>query len=291
MLFRLENLSHRYSDGTLALDDVSLSFAEGERTALLGTNGSGKTTLLHHLNGILKPTSGKVYFEDKPLKYDSKSLLDLRKRVGFIFQDPNDQLFAPTVKQDVAFGPLNLGQPPDQVKKAVDEALRTVGMAEYAEKPPHFLSLGQKKRVALAGVLAMQPEVLIMDEPTSNLDPRATSEILHLLLRLNKEHKITLILATHDVDMVPLFANKLYILDKGKLVSEGSPAELFSDAELIRNVNLRSPRITHLFEVLKKENNLPINPRLPLTISEARKEILRLLDSRNEGGKKKKGSK
>jgi len=130
-----------------------------------------------------------------------------------------------------------------------------------------------------------------MDQPTSNLDPRATSEILHLLLRLNKEHKITLILAPHDVDMVPLFANKLYILDKGKLVSEGSPAELFSDAELIRNVNLRSPRITHLFEVLKKENNLPINPRLPLTISEARKEILRLLGKANEGGKKKKGSK
>ena len=291
MLFRLENLSHRYSDGTLALNEVSLSFAEGERTALLGTNGSGKTTLLHHLNGILKPTSGQVYFEDKPLKYDSKSLLDLRRRVGFIFQDPNDQLFAPTVKQDVAFGPLNLGQPADQVKKAVDEALNTVGMAEFAEKPPHFLSLGQKKRVALAGVLAMQPEVLIMDEPTSNLDPRATSEILHLLLRLNKECKITLILATHDVDMVPLFANKLYILDKGKLVSEGSPAELFSETELIRSVNLRSPRITHLFEVLKKENNLPINPRLPLTISEARKEIMRLLYNRNEVKKKRKSSK
>jgi cobalt/nickel transport system ATP-binding protein len=291
MLFQIENLSHCYSDGTLALDDISLSFAKGERTALLGTNGSGKTTLLHHLNGILKPTYGKICFEDKPLKYDSKSLLDLRRRVGFVFQDPNDQLFAPTVKQDVAFGPLNLGQPADEVKKAVDEALTTVGMAEYAEKPPHFLSLGQKKRVALAGVLAMQPEVLIMDEPTSNLDPRATSEILHLLLRLNKEFKITLILATHDVDMVPLFANKLYILSRGKLVSEGSPAELFSDTELIRNVNLRSPRITHLFEVLKKENNIPINPRLPLTISEARKEILRLLDSKNEDEKKKKALK
>ena len=281
MLFRLENLSHRYSDGTLALDDISLSFAKGERIALLGPNGSGKTTLLLHLNGILKPTSGKVYFEDKPLEYTSKFLLNLRKRVGFVFQDPNDQLFAPTVKQDVAFGPLNLGQPTDQVKKAVDEALRTVGMAEYAEKPPHFLSLGEKKRVALAGVLAMQPEVLIMDEPTSNLDPRATSEILHLLLHLNKEFGLTLILATHDVDLVPLFANKLYILNKGKLVSEGSPAELFSDTELIRGVNLRSPRITHLFEVLKKENNLPINQKLPLTISEARKEILRLLDSKN----------
>lgn len=288
MLFRLENLSHRYSDGTLALDDISLSFAKGERIALLGPNGSGKTTLLLHLNGILKPTSGKVYFEDKPLEYTAKALLELRRRVGFVFQDPNDQLFAPTVKQDVAFGPLNLGQPAAQVKKIVDEALRTVGMAEHAEKPPHFLSLGEKKRVALAGVLAMQPEVLIMDEPTSNLDPRATSEILHLLLHLNKELGLTLILATHDVDMVPLFANKLYILNKGKLVSEGSPGELFSDAELIRSVNLRSPRITHLFEVLKKENNLPINPRLPLTISEARKEILRLLDSEKMVKKKKK---
>jgi len=287
MLFRLENLSHIYSDGTLAVDDVSLSFESGERIALLGTNGSGKTTLLNHLNGLLKPSSGKIHFEDKPLQYDSKSLLELRKRVGFIFQDPNDQLFAPTVKQDVAFGPLNLGQPADQVKKIVDEALRTVGMAEFAEKPPHFLSLGQKKRVALAGVLAMQPEVIIMDEPTSNLDPRATSEILHLLLKLNKEEGITLLLATHDVDMVPLFANKLYILSKGKLVSNGSPKELFSDTEMIRSVNLRSPRITHLFEVLEKENKLPIGAELPLTISEARREILRLLGIENSAENKK----
>jgi cobalt/nickel transport system ATP-binding protein len=278
MIFRLENLSHCYSDGTLALDDVSLSFERGARIALLGTNGSGKTTLLHHLNGILKPTSGTIYYEDEPLQYDSKSLLELRKRVGFVFQDPNDQLFAPTVKQDVAFGPLNLGIPAEQVKKIVEEALKTVGMDEFANKPPHFLSLGQKKRVALAGVLAMQPEVIIMDEPTSNLDPRATSEILHLLLHLNKEAGITLLLATHDVDMVPLFAKKLYILSKGKLASYGSPKELFSDTEMIRNVNLRSPRLTHLFEVLKKENNLPIGSELPLTISEARREILKLLD-------------
>ena len=280
MLFRLENISHQYSDGTLALNEVSLSFDKGERIALLGTNGSGKTTLLYHLNGILKPTSGKIYYEDKPLQYDSKSLLELRKRVGFVFQDPNDQLFAPTVKQDVAFGPLNLGQSPEQVKKVVDDALKIVGMSEFIEKPPHFLSLGQKKRVALAGVLAMQPEVIIMDEPTSNLDPRATSEILHLLLQLNKESGITLLLATHDVDMVPLFANKLYILNKGKLVSEGTPKEIFSNGELIRQVNLRSPRITHLFEVLKREDNLPIDAQLPLTIGEARKEIMRLLNKK-----------
>jgi len=278
MIFRLENLSHRYSDGTLALDDVSLSFERGARIALLGTNGSGKTTLLNHFNGILKPTSGNIYFEDKPLEYDSKSLLNLRKRVGFVFQDPNDQLFASTVKQDVAFGPLNLGYTPEHVKKLVDEALTTVGMMEFAEKPPHFLSGGEKKRVALAGVLAMQPEVIIMDEPTSSLDPLATSDILHLLVRLNKENGITLLLATHDVDLVPLLANKLFILDKGKVVSEGTPKVSFSNTELIRKVKLRSPRIAHLFEVLKKENNLPIPDELPLTIGEARKEILRLID-------------
>jgi cobalt/nickel transport system ATP-binding protein len=287
MLFKLENLSHRYSDGTLALNEVSLNLNRGERIALLGTNGSGKTTLLNHFNGILKPTSGNIYFEDRPLTYDAKSLLNLRKRVGFVFQDPNDQLFASTVKQDVAFGPLNLGYTPEHVKQLVDDALDTVGMTEFADKPPHFLSGGQKKRVALAGVLAMQPDVLIMDEPTSSLDPMATSSILHLLLRLNKENGITLLLATHDVDIVPLFANRLCILDKGRVVSEGSPKETFSNTELIRKVSLRSPRIAHLFEVLKKEDNLPIQDELPLTISEARKEILRLIGKAVEESKKK----
>jgi cobalt/nickel transport system ATP-binding protein len=277
MLFRIENLIHEYSDGTLALDNVSVSFDRAERIALLGTNGSGKTTLLNHLNGILKPTHGRILFDDKPLKYDAKSLLDLRRRVGFVFQDPNDQLFAPTVKQDVAFGPLNLGYSSEKVKTIVDAAMETVGISAFAEKPPHFLSLGQKKRVALAGVLAMEPEVIIMDEPTSNLDPRATSEILHLLLELNKTRGLTLLLATHDVDMVPLFATKMYILNKGKLVFQGTPKESFSNGELIRQVNLRSPRLTHLFEVLKAEDNLPVSAELPLTISEARKEIMRLI--------------
>lgn len=282
MIFRLENLSHRYSDGTLALNDVSLNFERGERIALLGSNGSGKTTLLNHLNGILKPTSGNIYFDDNPLAYDSKSLLNLRKRVGFVFQDPNDQLFASSVKQDVAFGPLNLGYTTEHVKELVNEALNTVGMTEFVDKPPHFLSGGQKKRVALAGVLAMEPEVIIMDEPTSSLDPMATSAILHLLHKLNKEKGISLVLATHDVDIVPLFANRLCILDNGKIVSEGTPKKSFSDSELIRKVKLRSPRIAHLFEVLKKENNLVVGDQLPLTIGEARRKIMDLLDDNKE---------
>jgi cobalt/nickel transport system ATP-binding protein len=287
MPFRLEHVSYSYSDGTLALNDVSTEFVKGERTALLGINGSGKTTLLLHLNGIFQPTSGKIYFEDAPLDYSSKALLELRRRVGYVFQDPNDQLFAPTVKQDVAFGPLNLGLPADEVKAAVDEALEIVGMGEFVDKPPHFLSLGQKKRVALAGVLAMHPEVIVMDEPTSNLDPRAASELLHLLLRLNRDDGLSLIMATHDVDMVPLFANKLIILSKSKILMEGSPNEIFSDTELIRKVNLRSPRITHLFEILRSKDNLPLDKKLPLTISEARREILGLLDSRKDEKTKK----
>jgi cobalt/nickel transport system ATP-binding protein len=280
MIFQLENLSHRYSDGTLALDEVSFKFERGERIALLGTNGSGKTTLLNHFNGILKPTSGKIYFNDKPLEYDSKSLLDLRRRVGFVFQDPNDQLFASSVKQDVAFGPLNLGYTTEHVKQLVDEALTTVGMTEFADKPPHFLSGGQKKRVALAGVLAMEPEVIIMDEPTSSLDPIATSGILHLLLRLNKEKGISLVLATHDVDIVPLFANKLCILDQGKIASEGAPKEIFSNTKLIRKVKLRSPRIAHLFEVLREEHNVDVGDQLPLTIGDARRKIMELLEGK-----------
>lgn len=282
MLFDIQNLTHEYSDGTLALDNVSVGFKRSERIALLGTNGSGKTTLLNHLNGILKPTSGRILFDGNPLKYDAKSLLELRKRVGFVFQDPNDQLFAPTVRQDVAFGPLNLGYSTEKVKVIVEEALAIVGMSGFGDKPPHFMSLGQKKRVALAGVLAMEPEVIIMDEPTSNLDPRATSDILHLLLQLNKEKGITLLLATHDVDMVPLFATEMYVLNKGKLVSQGTPKESFSNGDLIRKVNLRSPRITHLFEVLKTEDKLPIADELPLTISEARKEIMRLMQQKEE---------
>ena len=279
MSFRLENISYQYSDGTVALNNISTNFEKGQRTAILGANGSGKTTLLLHLNGIFRPNSGKIFFEDKPLDYSSKTLLKLRKRIGYVFQDPNDQLFATTVKQDVAFGPLNLGLPVDEVKALVNEALEIVGMKDFADKPPHFLSLGEKKRIALAGVLAMHPEIIIMDEPTSHLDPKTSSEILNLLLKLNRESSITLIMATHDVDMVPLFADKLCILSKSKIIAEGSPNDIFSDTKLIRKVGLRLPRITHLFDLLKNEDNLTIAGKLPLTINQARKEILRILST------------
>jgi cobalt/nickel transport system ATP-binding protein len=185
------------------------------------------------------------------------------------------------VGQDVAFGPINLGFPTEEVKARVKWALEATEITELENKPPQNLSTGQKKRAAIAGVLAMKPEIMVLDEPMANLDPRTASKILKLLLQLNKELGLTLIIATHDVDLVPLFANKICVLNKGQIALQGPPAEVFSKADMIRSMDLRLPRITHLFEILSKRNNLLMNKQCPLTIGEARKDILALLDEKN----------
>ncbi len=195
------------------------------------------------------------------------------------YQDPDDQLFARTVSEDVAFGPVNLGLPADEIKARVKWALEATEITELEHKAPQNLSTGQKRRAALAGVLAMKPEIIVLDEPMANLDPRTASKVLKLLLQLNKELGITLIIATHDLDLVPLFANKICVLNKGQIALQGPPAEVFSKADMIRSMDLRLPRITHLFEILSKENNILTNKQYPLTIGEARKTILELNDS------------
>ena len=259
---------------------MNFSVEKGENMAILGPNGAGKSTLLHHFNGLLMPTSGKVLVLGKEV---ATSDLDwVRQKVGLVFQDPDDQLFARTVGQDVAFGPVNLGFPADEVKARVKWALEATEITELENKPPQNLSTGQKKRAALAGVLAMKPEIIVLDEPMANLDPRTASKVLQLLLQLNKELGLTLIIATHDVDLVPLFADKICILNKGQIVLQGPPKEVFAETELIRNVDLRLPRITHLFEILSKRNQLLTNKQFPLTIGEARREILELLEANNK---------
>jgi cobalt/nickel transport system ATP-binding protein len=259
---------------------MNFAVEKGENMAILGPNGAGKSTLLHHFNGLLMPTSGKVLVLGKEV---ATSDLDwVRQKVGLVFQDPDDQLFARTVGQDVAFGPVNLGFPADEVKARVKWALEATEITELENKPPQNLSTGQKKRAALAGVLAMKPEIIVLDEPMANLDPRTASKVLQLLLQLNKELGLTLIIATHDVDLVPLFADKICILKKGQIVLQGPPKEVFAETELIRNVDLRLPRITHLFEILSKRNQLLTNKQFPLTIGEARKEILELLEANNK---------
>ncbi|CEL24414.1 ATP-binding cassette domain-containing protein [Methanobacterium formicicum] len=272
-----KNVNYRYPDGTPALEDVNFSAAQGKMVALLGPNGAGKSTLFLHFNGILRPSAGTVMVENVPLTYDKKSIMKVRQKVGIVFQNPDDQLFAPTVEEDVAFGPLNVGLDQDEVERRVAESLERVGMAGFEKKPPHHLSGGQKKRVAIAGILAMSPEIMVLDEPTSGLDPKGASRILHLLHKLNQEG-MTIVISTHDVDLVPLYASQVYIISEGHIIKEGTPQDVFSDEETIRNANLRLPRIAHLMEILQKKDELPFEKPYPLTIGEARKKLLKEFD-------------
>jgi cobalt/nickel transport system ATP-binding protein len=274
------SLSYAYPDGTKALENINFSVERGENIAILGPNGAGKSTLLHQFNGLLTPTSGKIYVLGNEV--NKQNLTQIRQNVGLVFQDPDDQLFARTVSQDVAFGPTNLKLSKTEVEERVKWALEVTELKGLENKAPQNLSTGQKKRAAIAGVLAMKPEVMVLDEPMANLDPRTATKILRLLLQLNKELGITLIIATHDVDLVPLFATKICILNKGKVILEGTPEEVFSQAETIRSLDLRLPRITHLFEILRKNNSIDASAHIPMTIGEARREILELLESKNQ---------
>jgi len=248
--------------------------------AILGPNGAGKTTLLHHFNGLLTPSSGKVLVLGKIV---NQSDLDwVRQKVGLVFQDPDDQLFARTVGEDVAFGPVNLGLPRDEVKARVKLALEATEIIELENKSTQNLSTGQKRRAAIAGVLAMKPEIILLDEPMANLDPRTASKVLRLLLQLNKDLGITLIIATHDLDLVPLFADKICVLNKGEVALQGPPVEVFSKADMIRSMDLRLPRITHLFEILRKNDRILTSNQYPLTIGEARKTIIELLEEKKD---------
>ena len=268
-MLEARNIVYRYDDGTKALNDVSVKVDDNDMVALLGKNGAGKSTLFLHFNGIFRPDEGEILVDGKPIEYNDDGLLDVRTKVGIVFQNPDDQLFAPTVQEDVAFGPLNMDLPQEEVERRVTEALEKVGMTGFERKPPHHLSGGQKKRVAIAGVLAMEPDMMVLDEPTSGLDPKGASQILHLLYELNNEG-IGIIISTHDVDLVPLYANKVYVIREGEIIREGSPKEVFLDVDTIRQANLRLPRIAHLAEILEKEDKINFEGDYPLTIGQAR---------------------
>jgi cobalt/nickel transport system ATP-binding protein len=274
----ITNLTYTYADGTKALDNINFSVEKGENIAILGPNGAGKSTLLHHFNGLHLAKEGKVFILD--LEVTKKNLEQIRQKVGLVFQDPDDQLFARTVGIDVAFGPTNLGLSRQEIDERVKWALEVTELTDLENKAPQNLSTGQKKRAAIAGVLAMKPEIIVLDEPMANLDPRTSSKILNLLRQLNQELGLTLIIATHDVDLVPLFANQICILNKGRIALQGTPEIVFSQTDAIRAMDLRLPRITHLFEILSKRNQLLTDKQFPLTIGEARREILELIASK-----------
>ncbi|MDO3377525.1 energy-coupling factor ABC transporter ATP-binding protein [Geoalkalibacter halelectricus] len=273
-LLKIENLHFTYEDGTPALNGIDLEIEAGEFLAVLGSNGSGKTTLIKHLNGLLRPTLGRVLFDDKAI--ESVSEREVFSRIGIVFQDPNDQLFASTVEEDVAFGPTNMGLAPQQIKERVHEALHRVGMEEYARKSIHALSHGQKKRICIAGILAMTPQVIVLDEPTAGLDPMGVHSLMHLLEDLNKKQGVTMIMATHVVDLVPLFMSKIAILSKGRVLRFGTPGQVFGDPEAIEKAKLHLPLIAELMNILKTRDHVKLH-HIPLTVGEARREILRLL--------------
>lgn len=262
-----------YPDGTAALKGINISIPKGEFAGVLGGNGSGKTTLLRLLNGLLKPSKGDILIEGKNIKSIDRDALFTK--VCTMFQNPEDQLFSPTVAQDIAFGPVNMGLSREAVRKRVELALEAVEMSDYAQRPIHALSFGQKKRVCLAGVLAMEPEIILLDEPTSCLDPAGVSSIMRLLKDLNKQKGITFVMSTHSVDLVPVFIDRVIVLDKGIVVQDGAPQAVFSDSDKLKSAKLRLPHIGHLFEVLKNEDGHNIK-HLPLTVGEARQELKRL---------------
>ena len=234
---------------TYAVDGVSLDIEEGEFVAVIGHNGCGKSTLAKHLNAMLLPDSGKVIVDGDDTSIEEKTF-DIREKVGLVLQNPDNQLVASIVEEDVAFGPENLGVEPEEIRRRVDKALKAVDMYEYREHAPHKLSGGQKQRVAIAGILAIQPQCIVLDEPTAILDPSVREEVISTLLKLNRDNKITVVLITHYMDEAVL-ADRVVVMDSGRIVTQGTPDEVFSQVELLKRHRLDVPQSAELAFRLK----------------------------------------
>ena len=254
-MIECRNLVFKYTvsenqEEKIAINDVNLQIIEGEFIAILGHNGSGKSTMAKHMNALLIPTDGKMLV-NKMDTSDMNNLWNVRETAGMVFQNPDNQLVATIVEEDVAFGPENLGVPPEEIRKRVDEALERVGMSEYKKHAPHLLSGGQKQRIAIAGILAMQPKCIIFDEPTAMLDPSGRKEVLDTIIDLNRNYGITVILITHYMDEAAK-ADRIVVMDKGKLILDGKPRDVFSNVEKMKNIGLDVPQVTELSYELQK---------------------------------------
>ena len=267
-----KDLSYTYHDGTQALKKVNIKIKKGEKIAIMGPNGAGKSTLFSHFNGLNEPTSGHVEIDGEKIVFERDELLKVRQKVGIVFQDPNDQLFAPTVKEDVAFGPMNLGLDYDEVERRIKESLEMVGMSGFEDKTPHHLRGGQQKRVAIAGIIAMRPEIMILDEPTAGLDPEGVDKVLNILNNLNKEG-MSIVISSHDIEMVNQFADKIFVLYNGTIIAEGDRHQIFSDKELLKKAHLKAPVTTEILYKLK-ENGLDVDTE-KIGVEEATEEILK----------------
>jgi energy-coupling factor transport system ATP-binding protein len=259
---------------TTAVDNVSLDIKQGDFVAVLGHNGSGKSTLAKHLNAILYPTEGTVWVDGKDTK-DEEYIWDIRQTAGMVFQNPDNQIIGQIVEEDVGFGPENMGVPTKEIWERVEESLKAVGMYEFRKSSPNKLSGGQKQRVSIAGVIAMHPKCIVLDEPTAMLDPQGRREVIRAVRALNDVENITVILITHYMEEV-IYADKVYVMDDGKVTLEGTPREVFSQVERLKELRLDVPRVTLLAHELKKEG-FPI-PEGILTKEEFRKALDNCID-------------
>ncbi|MCM1989676.1 energy-coupling factor transporter ATPase [Oceanirhabdus seepicola] len=284
----IKNLTHIYMKGTpferKALDRVDIEIDSGEFVAIIGHTGSGKSTLIQHINGLLKPDSGTILINGVNIADKSVKLSNIRKKVGLVFQYPEYQLFEETIEKDIAFGPGKLKISQDEIKNRVIKAMESVGLDYefYKDKSPFELSGGQKRRVAIAGVIAMEPEVLILDEPTAGLDPKGRDEILKQIKHFQEIYNMTIILVSHSMDDVSRIADKIFVMEKGKIVMNGTPREVFSNVNKIEKVGLSAPQIAYLMKKLK-EKGVEIDENI-YTVKEAAIEIQKLYSKKLMGG-------
>lgn len=284
MSITVENLTYTYSKGmpneTRALEDVSFRLEPGEFAAIIGHTGSGKSTLVQQLNGLLRPDSGKITVGEVCITDPSTKMTKVRRKVGLVFQYPEYQLFEETVAKDVAFGPKQVGMTGEELERVVADSIRLTGLdyEEVKERSPFELSGGQKRRVAIAGVLAMKPEILILDEPTAGLDPSAHRDVLNLIRRIHGQEDMTILLVSHNMGDIAELADRVLVMNRGRLVMNGTPAEVFARGKQLREMGLGLPPATEFMERLKER--LPGIDAAPLSIEDAAKEICRYLESR-----------
>lgn len=274
-MINVENVSFRYNnneDGFFVLDGVSLNIKKGEFVAVLGHNGSGKSTLAKHMNAICIPSEGRVVVEGMDTSDESK-LWDIRSRVAMVFQNPDNQIVATIVEDDVAFAAENLGIPSEEIRTRVDYALEAVGMTKFKKHAPHLLSGGQKQRIAIAGVIAMKPDAIVFDEPTAMLDPTGRAEVMKTITRLNREYNITIVLITHNMDEA-VMADRVVVMDNGNVIIDDIPSEVFSKVDMLKGIGLDVPQVTDIANELKK---CGINIRSDiLTVNECVEELLKI---------------
>ena len=278
-MISVENLAYTYpgmddQSGVVVFEDMNLKIEEGTFVAILGTNGCGKSTLAKHFNSILLPTGGHVYVCGIDTANEER-ILQVRRNVGMVFQNPDNQIVANVVEEDVAFGPENLGVSSPEIRHRVNKALKQVGMYDYREHAPHLLSGGQKQRIAIAGVIAMEPKCIVLDEPTAMLDPRGRREVVETIGRLNKEKGITVVLITHHMDEAAK-ADRVVVLHKGKVKADGTPEEVFSQVELLHNIGLAAPESVELcWELNKQGFQLPLDKLEPEKCAQALYDLVK----------------